>query len=167
MPKRIGLFADVSNLYHCINSKYSKKLDYAKYIDFCKALGQITIANAYGAQIKNQASYFLKCLRHFGFTPYFQTPRAFKTPTGGIQHKADYDVLITMGVVKAIENIDILILGSADGDFASLLEWVNGKGLKSIVFACNISQELKKVAHQTMEIPESYMENKNGITKTE
>jgi uncharacterized LabA/DUF88 family protein len=165
MPKRIGLFVDVSNLYHCINTKYNKKLDYAKYIDFCKALGEIKIAKAYGAQVKNQASGFLRCLRQFGYTPVYQTPKTFKNP-GGLQHKANYDMHIAIGVVQAIEDIDILVLGSADGDFTPLVEWANKRGVKTIVFACAISSDLKKEAHETMEIPESFMEDKNAINKT-
>ena len=165
MPKRIGLFVGVSNLYHCINTKYKSKLDYAQYIDFCKALGDITIAKAYGAQVKNQAFSFLQCLRQFGFTPIYQTPKSFKTPDG-IRRKANYDLLITMDIVRAIKEIDILILGSADGDFAPLIIWANERETKSLVFACNISGELKKEAHETMEIPESFTEGKHGTTKT-
>ena len=165
MPKQIGLFIDVSNLYHCINTKYKKKLDYAKYLDFCRTLGNIVIANAYGAQVKNQASSFLKCLRQFGYTPIYQTPKTFKK-SGGLQHKANYDLLIAIEIVQIIEKIDILILGSADGDFAPLITWANEKGVKTIVFACNISSELKKEAHETLEIPESFMEKKSGTNKT-
>ena len=166
MPKRIGLFVDVSNLYHCINTKYNKKLDYAKYIDFCKALGEIKIANAYGAQVNNQASSFLRCLRQFGYTPIYQTPKTFRN-VGGIQHKANYDLLIAIEIVQIIEDIDILILGSADGDFVPLVAWAKEKGVKTIIFACNISSELKKEAHEIMEIPESFMEGQNGAVKTE
>ncbi len=164
MPKQIGLFVDVSNLYHCINTKYKKKLDYAQYIDFCKALGDIKIARAYGAQVKNQAHNFLQCLRQFGYTPIYQTPKAFRTPNG-LKHKANYDLLIAMEIVEAIKKIDILILGSADGDFAPLVKWANERDTKSIVFACNISGELKKEAHECMEIPESFMEDRNAIIK--
>ena len=165
MPKRVGLFVDVSNLYHCINSKYNKKLDYAKYLDFCKALGDITIANAYGAQIGNQASSFLRCLRQFGYRPVYQTPKTFRS-NKGLEHKANYDLLIAIEIVQAIKDIDILILGSADGDFAPLITWANEHNTKSIIFACNISGELKKEAHETMEIPESFMEEKDGAIKT-
>ena len=165
MPKQIGLFVDVSNLYHCINTKYKKKLDYFQYIEFCKTLGTVCIAKAYGAQVKNQASSFLKCLRMFGYTPIYQTPRVFKT-SNGIQHKANYDLLIAVEIVQVIDQLDILILGSADGDFAPLLKWANERNTKSLVFACNISSELKKEAHETMEIPESFMEDKNAIIKT-
>ena len=164
MPKRIGLFVDVSNLYHCINTKYGKKLDYAQYINFCKALGEITIARAYGAQVKNQAHSFLQCLRQFGYTPIYQTPKAFKT-ADGIRRKANYDLHIAMDIVTRIEDIDILILGSADGDFAPLVKWASEHKVKSIIFACNISSELKKEAHETMEIPESFMEDKHAINK--
>ena len=70
-----------------------------------------------------------------------------------------------MEIVEAIKKIDILVLGSADGDFAPLIKWANERETKSIVFACNISSELKKEAHECMEIPESFMEDKNAIVK--
>jgi len=161
MPKKIGVFVDVSNLYYCIGKKYKgKKLDYSKYMDYIRALGDITVANAYGAQVKNQAASFLYCLRQVGITPMYSTPKSF-TDNGLITKKADYDVKITVDILDAAPGLDILVLGSADGDFVPLLKSVLSLEKKIIVFACKISSDIAELGVTCIEIPESFMEEKH------
>ena len=168
MPKKIGVFVDVSNLYYCIGKKYKgKKLDYSKYMDYIRSLGDITVANAYGAQVRNQAASFLYCLRQVGITPMYSTPKSF-TDNGLVTKKADYDVKITVDILDAAPGLDILVLGSADGDFVPLLKSIVEGGKKVIVFACKISSDIAELDVTCIEIPESFMEEKHeaAITKT-
>jgi len=161
MPKKIGVFIDVSNIYYCVNKKYKgKKLDYKKYMEYIRSLGDVTIANAYGAQVRNQAASFLYCLKQIGITPMYSTPKSF-TDNGIVSKKADYDVKITVDIIDAAPGLDIVVLGSADSDFAPLLKSLPDK--KIIVFACKISSDIQEISGVTcIEIPESFMEEKKN-----
>lgn len=164
MPKKIGVFIDVSNIYYCVNKKFkNRKLDYSKYMEYIKSLGEIVVANAYGAQVKNQAASFLYCLEKVGIVPVYSTPKSF-TDNGNITKKADYDVKITVDIIEAAPSLDIIILGSADGDFVPLIKSLSDCK-KVIVFACKISGDIQDIENITcIEIPESFLEERKHET---
>lgn len=153
--KRLGLFLEVSNLYHTINKRYNKKLNYKKYMEFVQSLGEVQQAIAYGAQVGNEAKGFLVCLREAGFMPKYKEPKEFHDGT----KKANWDVGMAVDMISMMDRLDMIVLGSADGDFADLINYVQGKGLQVIVLACNISHELTNVATKCIEIPESLLES--------
>lgn len=158
MAKNIGIFVDVSNLYYCIGNKFdNRKLDYSKYYNYINDLGHIKMAIAYGAQIKRQASKFLYALQKIGFETVYKTPKAF-VDNGSIRKKADCDLQIAVDIVNNLDKIDLLILGSADGDFKPIVELAKENNIKVIVIACEISKDLKDVADEFIEIPESLLE---------
>ena len=99
--RRIGLYVDVSNLYYCIFNNMRGKLNYSKLLDFISPIGDVVIAKAYGAQVKEEAESFIAFLRGLSFETFY------KVPTHG---KADWDVGITVDVIKDLENIDIVVL---------------------------------------------------------
>ena len=159
--KRIGIFADVSNLYYCIRKKYrGKKLDYRKYYEFIVDFGEISQAIAYGAQIGNEAAGFIHALKAIGFQAKYKVPKQYYEDNK-TRRKADWDVGITIDVVNMAERLDIIVLGSADGDLAPLVDWCRQKGIDVIVIACGISRELKDTANEYIEIPESLLEIQN------
>ena len=158
MAKNIGIFVDVSNLYYCIANKFNqRKLDYAKYYKYIEDFGQVRIAIAYGAQIKDQASKFLYALNNIGFETKYRSPKAF-LDNGNVRKKADCDLQIAVDIVNNLKKIDLLILGSADGDFKPILELANREKVPVYVIACKISRDLKDVADEFIEIPESLLE---------
>lgn len=162
--KRIGIFADVSNLYYCIGMKYpERKLDYAAYMAYIKELGALSVAYAYGAQLENEASGFIHCLKATGFTPKYKTPKTYKFD-GRIKRKADWDVGIAIDIVQTIDRLDIVVLGSADGDLCPVVDWAQRHGATVVVLACGISRELRELSDQAIEIPESLLEKKNVHT---
>ncbi len=74
--------------------------------------------------------------------------------------KADWDVGLAIDVVRIVDRVDQVVIGSADGDLAPLVEWVKEQGCRCIVFACNISRELRDVADEVIEIDEALLEIK-------
>jgi len=152
---------DVSNLYYCIGKKFpQRKLDYRKYLKFVKDLGEPMVCIAYGAQLSGQANGFIYCLRQIGFTTKFKTPKSYtnKEDNYALKRKADCDVDITVDIVNTIDRLDMIILGSADGDMLPIVEWAQGKGVEVIVIASGISKDLKDKATKYIEIPESFLE---------
>jgi len=163
MSKRIGVFVDVSNLYYCISKKFDKrKLDYRKYMKFIQDFGSISHAIAYGAQLKNEAVGFIHCLKQIGFEPKYKSPKDYHNKDN-FKRKADWDVGIAIDVVRMIDHLDMVILGTADGDLTPLVEWVKERGVEIVVLSCGISRELKDVANKYIEIPESMLEDARDV----
>ena len=161
MSKRIGIFADVSNLYYCVGKKFQdRKLDYEKYYDYVKPLGEIQQAIAYGAQMDDKAEGFIHALKKIGFRPKYKTPKTY-TNDGKIRRKADWDVGIAMDMVTMIDKLDMILLGTADGDMEPVVTWALSKGVDVVILACGISKDLKDISTSWIEIPESMLEDKS------
>jgi len=161
MSKRIGVFVDVSNLYYCLGKRFKNhKLDYQKYIEFVEDLGTITQLIAYGAQIKNKAGSFIHCLRKLGFKTKYKQPKTFNNPDK-IRRKADWDVGIAIDIVQQIDRLDMIVLGTADGDLEPLVKWAVDKGVDVIILACGISRDLKESATDYFEIMGSMLEQES------
>lgn len=163
--RRLGIFIDVSNLYYSISKRYNGKLDYSKLMKFLKDIGDVKRAIAYGAQIGNKASSFIYCLKGLGFETKYKKPKTYERENISYR-KADWDVGITIDVIDNINDFDIIILGTADGDLLPLVDWIKKQNKEVIIVACNISSRLKTVASRFIEIPESLLENNNEINNT-
>ena len=158
MSKHIGIFMDVSNLYYSIKRSFgNSKLDYGKFLEYFKAVGDITKAVAYGAQIGSQANAFIRKIEKQGFETKYKQPKTFAD-----KKKADWDVGIAIDIVRCLDTLDIVVLGSADSDLAPLVEYARDHGRDVIVMASGISGDLKEVATESIEIYESLLETKGG-----
>ena len=153
--KRVGVFADVSNLYHCIQTTYKSKLNYKFLMDICKTKGEVFRAIAYGAYVGHEADAFQTYLESSGFTPKFKPAKKIRHGDD-IIHKADWDVGIAMDIVKTIDRMDIIVLATADSDLVPVVEWAIERGVDVIIIGCNISHELKEVATEWREIDKEY-----------
>lgn len=154
MPRRLGVFCDVSNLYFTIRKKYqNRKLDYKKYIAFLKELGDISFMYAYVSQGKDETGSFAKALISQGFVPKYKEAIGWDNGSGR-RSKADHDVTITMDIVKNINNLDMIILGTSDSDLLPVIQWVKEQDKKIITYACNIPEILRQTSSQWFEVSE-------------
>jgi uncharacterized LabA/DUF88 family protein len=159
--KRIVLFADLTNLFHNINIVYpQQKLDYKIYLDKLKERGSIYRAIAYGSAVENEALNFIKCLKGNGYETNYIQARKFNN-----RHIIKYTnrtMDIAMDIIRLIERIDIhvVVFGSCNQDLIPLFGFLKEKGIRSIVYACNIPRELKDSCDEWCEIPEDFLEVK-------
>jgi len=157
---RLGVFADVSNLYFCTSKKFRAKLNYRSYLEFIKTLGTVTKAYAYGAQFRHEADNFIHSLQNAGFETRYKTPKIF----GDQQRKADWDVGIAVDMIDAAINrvVDTIILGTGDGDLTPAVTWImRTYHIPTIVVACGISKDLKQAASEWIEIYPKLLEPRN------
>jgi len=162
--KRVGLFVDVSNIFYSLARRFDGgKLNYKKYVNYLQDFGKLDIMRAYGANLEGEADRFIKLLKDLGFETIFKAPKVYET-AGQIKRKADHDVTITVDIIRNLNNIDIIILGSADGDMVPVIEYAKEQDKKVIVFACTISRDVRNIVDEYMEIPESYLETRNNDT---
>jgi len=151
---KVGVFVDISNLYFTVKKKFSgKKLDYLKFLKQCTGGQKLIHAFAYGAQEDDQASTFINCLKNFGYTPKFKKPKLVAPNV----KKADWDVGITIDVIRFLPRLDVVVIGSSDSDFAPLVIHCQSQGTKVHVWGALISRELKNAADTYHEIGESLL----------
>lgn len=148
---RLGIYVDISNLYYCVFNKHKGKLDYAKLLEFLLPLGEIAFAKAYGAQVKDEAAPFIQILETLGFEPIYKEPKFY----GSHEGKADWDVGIAIDMIKDLDNYDMAILCSADGDMVPAVEYVRDHGKSVVILGAGISGELQESATTCIEIPTS------------
>lgn len=152
---KTGLFVDTSNLYYCIGKHFDKKkLDYKKYLENITKSDKIELqrAIAYGSQIENTAGGFINCLKHIGFETKYR-----RVKDGAL--RVNWNVGITIDVIQMIEKLDLVILGSADGELIPLVEYITKRGVRCEILACGINKDLKTAATRFIEIGEELLES--------
>lgn len=116
--KKIAVFVDIQNIYYTTRDAYQKQFNYRKFWEQLSYQGDIVIANAYAIQRNDEQQHkFQKALKHIGFNiklkPFIQRSDG--------SAKGDWDVGITIDIMKAAADVDIVVLLSGDGDFDMLL----------------------------------------------
>jgi uncharacterized LabA/DUF88 family protein len=120
--KKIAIFADVQNIYYTTRQAYERQFNYRMLWQLVSEKGEITAATAYATDRgDDQQIKFQNALEHIGFKiklkPYIQRSDG--------SSKGDWDVGITIDVMEAARDVDIVILLSGDGDFDLLLKKIN------------------------------------------
>ena len=166
--KKIGIFVDVQNIYYTTRDAFGRSFDYRKFWQHINQQGNIVIANAYAIQRSEQSDVndsqikFQDALRHIGFSvklkPFIQRADG--------SAKGDWDVGITIDILKACANLELdnLILLSGDGDFALLLNTIKQDfNVESIVYGVTklTAMSLIDSADSFVEINQELLINKS------
>lgn len=165
MSKRIAYFIEISNIYLTLIKQFGTPenpkphLDYRKLLHYFDGWGKVTIARAYGAYSGRQSIAFIKTIENAGFTPICRPPR--KLPDGTSKNIPDVEIAIDM--VRFIDDYDVAILGSADGDFESVVRYLIERNKRVFIFAANISQQLRGVATESFELDRSFLKEKKDV----
>lgn len=147
--KKAGVFCDDSNLYHSY-LKHGWRIDFKKFRGLLKKYCDLQFINYYLA-VPDKSDTMLKGTEKFlkNIRPYvILKPKELKyTPVAGkFVKKGDTDVEIVLDVVRAIDNLDIIIIVSGDSDFLELRNYVLRDKKKNIIFWAferNMAWELK------------------------
>ena len=130
--KKIAVFVDVQNIYYTTKQKYNRNFDYNKFWRQISKNKIVVAAFAYTITKQDQKqTEFQNILRAIGFQvklkPYI------KRKDGSA--KGDWDVGITIDVLKEAKKVDTIILASGDGDFELLLREIQSEyGIDCEVF---------------------------------
>ncbi len=117
--KKIAVFVDVQNIYYTTRQAYGRQFNYRKLWQQLSSEGEIVAATAYAIDRGDDKQLkFQDALKHIGFTvklkPYIQRSDG--------SAKGDWDVGITIDIMKTAASVDSVILLSGDGDFDMLLD---------------------------------------------
>lgn len=115
-------------------------------------------AIAYGSSLNGNSDRFREALVNLGFETQFKGLKTFVSKSGRETHKADWDVGIAVQLIERASEFELLVLGSADGDMAPVIEHLKKQGKLCHVIASGISRDLKNVADSWTEVDESFLE---------
>lgn len=131
--QRVGVFVDVQNLYHSAKALYNARVNFKSILEKAIAGRKLIRAQAYvtrGDSPEEQG--FFDALEKIGFEV---RSKELKTFISGAK-KGDWDVGLSMDVLRLASKVDTIIVCSGDGDFVDLLEYVkNAQGCRTEVIA--------------------------------
>jgi len=130
--KKIAVFVDVQNIYYTTRDTFGRPFNYRRLWQTLGEQGNVVQAFAYAIDRGDVSQQkFQSALQHIGFMvklkPFIQRADG--------SAKGDWDVGITIDMLRAASQVDEVVLLSGDGDFAMLLDELReNHGVKSSVY---------------------------------
>ncbi|MDP3740723.1 MAG: NYN domain-containing protein [bacterium] len=140
--QRVGVFVDVQNLYYSARNIYNSRVNFSALLKETVGNRKLIRAITYviRAQMPEEQTFF-DALSKAGYEVKAKDLQVF---FGGIK-KGDWDVGITMDVIKMMNKLDTVVLASGDGDYAPLVEYVKNFGARVEVIAFGKSASAKLI----------------------
>jgi len=159
--ERIALFIDGSNLFAAARG-LGFDIDYKRLLEEFANKGRLIRAYYYTALIDDQEYSPLRplvdWLDYNGYTVVTKPAKEFTDATGRRKVKGNMDIELAVDVMEMSARLDHAVIFSGDGDFRSLVEAVQRKGLRvSIVSTMRTAQpmvadELRRQADNFIEL---------------
>lgn len=154
----VGVYLDLSDLYHRINRKHGRKLNFAAALEKIKQLypADTHILRAYGIQRGNEAAGFIACLERLGFENRFKRPEIIRCGEREIK-RASWELGIALDVIR--DHPDVVILGSGSNVMIDLVRYVVDDNHKQcILFGTAIGRDIRAACTDTIETTEDILE---------
>jgi uncharacterized LabA/DUF88 family protein len=151
------MFVDVGNQFYYANGRWpGKKINYREYFALARQCGHVSRAYAYGTQIDGSAIKFTTALQHMGFEC------CWRSIERGKWYSWDVGIAMDAYIFTETDGLDIVILGTSNYTMVHVVRALQGKGVKVIIMACNIPQELREIADSCIEITEEMLEGRHA-----
>ncbi|HAJ44827.1 MAG: hypothetical protein UV53_C0028G0002 [Candidatus Azambacteria bacterium GW2011_GWE1_42_9] len=144
--QRVAILIDVQNLYHSAKNLYNARVNFSEILK--AALSGRKLVRAIGYVIKTETgeeTAFFEALTKMGIETKMKDLQIFP---GGMK-KGDWDVGMAVDAIRLGEaTVDAVVLGTGDGDFVPLVEYLKGRGrqMEIISFGRSTSAKLKEAA---------------------
>ncbi len=136
--EKIALFIDGANLYATAKS-LGFDIDYKKLLNEFRSRGYLLRAFYYTAVIEDQEYSSIRplidWLDYNGYSVVTKRPRNSSTRPAGRKIKGNMDIELAVDAMEIAGTIDHMVLFSGDGDFRSLVEAVQRKGVRVTVIS--------------------------------
>ena len=148
---KMGIYIDHEN----IRLSGGQDLDYQVLLKYLSQEHYLIRASVYAivdyeqpADLQEKLHRYRDKLRHIGYKVLEKERTRFIDPdTGVVNVKSNVDMELAIDVLRELENIDVVVIVSGDGDFARLAEAAQTRGRRVWVVAFeNISKKLREVA---------------------
>src|SRR5215218_6299991 len=171
---KIALFIDGANLYATAKT-LGFDIDYKRLLKEFQSRGTLLRAFYYTAIIEDQEYSSIRplidWLDYNGYTVVTKPTKEFIDPSGRRKVKADMHIELTVNAMELAAHVDEMILFSGDGDFRSLVEAIQRRGVRVTVassIACQpamAADELRRQADEFIDI--KLMQQRIGRTAVE
>lgn len=158
---RIALFIDGANLYATAKS-LGFDIDYKRLLKEFQSRGKLIRAFYYTALVEDQEYSSIRplidWLDYNGFSVVTKPTKEFIDALGRRKVKGNMDIELAVDAMEMAEHLDHMVLFSGDGDFRSLVEAVQRKGVRVSVVSTNstqpamIADELRRQADEFIDL---------------
>jgi uncharacterized LabA/DUF88 family protein len=152
---KIALFIDGANLYATAKA-LGFDIDYRRLLKEFQGRGTLLRAFYYTAVIENQEFSTIRPLTDWldynGYTVVTKATKEYVDASGRRKVKGNMDIELAVDAMELADHIDQMVLFSGDGDFRSLVEAVQRRGVRVTVIstvagqAPMIADELRRQA---------------------
>lgn len=159
--ERIALFIDGANLYATAKS-VGFDIDYRRLLREFHSKGRLVRAFYYTALVEDQEYSSIRplidWLDYNGYAVVTKPAKEFIDSAGRRKIKGNMDIELAVNAMEMAEHIDHMVLFSGDGDFRSLVEAVQRKGVRVTVISTvstqppMIADELRRQADEFTDI---------------
>jgi uncharacterized protein (TIGR00288 family) len=153
--QRVGIFVDVSNMYHSAKNLYHKRVNFREILKDAVAGRKLIRATAYVIKTESEEeTAFFEALSQQGFEVRMKDLQIF---AGGAK-KADWDVGIAVDAIKLAGKLDVIVLVTGDGDYLPLVSYLqNTKGclVEVVAFRQTASSKLIEEADDFLNLSEN------------
>jgi uncharacterized LabA/DUF88 family protein len=141
--ERIALFIDGANLYATAKA-LGFDIDYKRLLKEFESRGTLVRAFYYTAIIEDQEFSSIRplidWLDYNGYTVVTKATKEFIDASGRRKVKGNMDIELAVNAMELAEYIDEMVLFSGDGDFRSLVEAIQRRGVRVTVVSTLASQ---------------------------
>jgi uncharacterized LabA/DUF88 family protein len=159
--EKIALFIDGANLYATAKS-LGFDIDYKRLLREFQSRGYLVRAFYYTAVIEDQEYSSIRplidWLDYNGYTVVTKATKEFVDQTGRRKVKGNMDIELAVDAMEIAPHVDQMVLFSGDGDFRSLVEAVQRRGVRVIVVSTistqppMVADELRRQADEFIDI---------------
>lgn len=159
--ERTALFIDGANLYATAKS-VGFDIDYRRLLKEYQSKGRLVRAFYYTALVEDQEYSSIRplidWLDYNGFAVVTKPAKEFIDHTGRRKIKGNMDIELAVDAMEMAEHLDHMVLFSGDGDFRSLVEAVQRRGVRVTVVSTvstqppMIADELRRQADEFVDL---------------
>jgi len=160
---KVALFIDGANCYGTAKA-LGFDIDYRRLLNEFQSRGTLVRAFYYTAIVEDQGyssvRSLLDWLDYNGFTVVTKASKEYVDGTGHRKIKGNMDVELAIDAMELAEHVDEMVLFSGDGDFRSLVEAVQRRGVRVTVVSTiatqppMIADELRRQADDFIDLKE-------------
>src|ERR1700719_1109942 len=140
---KIAIFIDGANLYATAKS-LGFDIDYKRLLREFHSRGYLLRAFYYTAVVEDQEYSSIRplidWLDYNGYTVVTKATKEFVDASGRRKVKGNMDIELAVDAMELAEHVDQIVLFSGDGDFRSLVEAVQRRGVRVTVVSSILSQ---------------------------
>lgn len=149
--QRVGVLLDVQNLYHSAKNLYKAKVNFKEVLRSAVEKRKLVRAIAYVITTESgEEKPFFEALTRLGIETKTKNLQIF---FDGLK-KADWDVGLAVDAIRLAASLDVIVIGSGDGDFLPLVEYLKNKGkqVEVIAFGKSSSSALREMADDFVDL---------------